>query len=140
MGDAALAAGEKIAGRYEVVKLLGQGGMGEVYQARQLSMDRMVAIKLIHPKTGNSDETVKRFHREMQAGSRIEHPNVIQVFDYGEDQGRLFLAMEFLDGKPLGSVLAREGPLSVPRLLHIAAQIVRALGAAHQRGIAHRTT
>jgi serine/threonine protein kinase len=101
-------------------------------------MDRLVAVKIIHPKAGSSEDTVKRFHREMQAGSRIEHPNVIQVFDYGEDQGRLFLAMEFLDGKSLGSVLAREGPLAAPRLIHIAAQIVRALGAAHQRGIAHR--
>jgi tetratricopeptide (TPR) repeat protein/predicted Ser/Thr protein kinase len=137
MADAALVPGEKIAGRYQVVKLLGQGGMGAVYQARQLSMDRMVALKLIHPKAGHSDETVKRFQREMQAGSRIEHPNVIEVFDYGEDQGRLFLAMEFLDGKPLSKVL-EAGPLPVPRILHIAGQIVRALGAAHQRGIAHR--
>jgi serine/threonine-protein kinase len=128
--------GQVIAGRYQIVKRLGAGGMGAVFQARQLSMERMVALKLIHPHVV-SDEVKKRFHREMQAGSRIEHPNVIQIFDYGEEQGQLFLAMEFLDGKSLAKVLD-EGVIAPPRILHIATQIVRGLGAAHQHGIAHR--
>jgi Flp pilus assembly protein TadD len=130
--------GQVIAGRYEIVRLLGQGGMGAVYQAKQISMDRMVALKLIHPHVATSPDVVKRFHREMQACSRIEHPNTIQVFDYGDEKGQLFLAMEFLDGKPLGKVLAEAGALPLSRLLHITIQITRALGAAHQRGIAHR--
>jgi tetratricopeptide (TPR) repeat protein/predicted Ser/Thr protein kinase len=128
-----------IAGRYEVVRQLGKGGMGAVYQARQISMDRMVALKLIHPQVASSAEAIERFHREMQATSRIEHPNTIQVFDYGEaEDGQLFLAMEFLDGRPLSKLLSESGPLPLLRLIHIAEQIVRALGAAHQRGIVHR--
>src|SRR5580693_7054720 len=91
--------GSVVAGRYQVERLLGKGGMGAVYLARQLSMDRMVALKLIHPHLA-SPEVAKRFHREMQATSRIAHPNTVQVFDYGADeQGNLFLVMEFLDGK-----------------------------------------
>jgi tetratricopeptide (TPR) repeat protein len=133
------AQGVVIAGRYEVVRQLGKGGMGAVYQARQISMDRMVALKLIHPQVTSSAEAIERFHREMQATSRIEHPNTIQVFDYGEaEDGQLFLAMEFLDGRPLSKLLAESGALPLPRLIHIAEQIVRALGAAHQRGIVHR--
>ena len=83
-----------IAGRYEIVKQLGAGGMGAVYQARQLSMDRMVALKLIHPHIAN-EEVARRFHREMKATSKIEHPNTIRVFDFGAaEDGQLFLAME----------------------------------------------
>jgi cytochrome c-type biogenesis protein CcmH/NrfG len=130
--------GQVIAGRYEIVRLLGAGGMGAVYQARQLSMDRMVALKLIHPHIA-SDEVARRFHREMQATSKIEHPNTIRVFDYGaDDKGQLFLAMEFLEGRPLSRVLEHDGALPVARLVHIASQVVRALGAAHAEGIAHR--
>ncbi|MGZ3406737.1 MAG: serine/threonine-protein kinase, partial [Polyangia bacterium] len=130
--------GQVIAGRYEIVRLLGAGGMGAVYQARQLSMDRMVALKLIHPHIA-SDEVARRFHREMQATSKIEHPNTIRVFDYGaDDKGQLFLAMEFLEGRPLARVLEEEGALPLARIVHIASQVVRALGAAHAEGIAHR--
>ena len=97
--------GDVIAGRYRIVKMLGQGGMGAVYQALQLSMERMVALKLILPKVASHTDAVKRFHREMQATSRIEHPNIIGVYDYGEDGERFFLAMEFLDGKSLSAIL-----------------------------------
>ncbi len=131
--------GQVIAGRYEIVRQLGAGAMGAVYQARQLSMDRMVALKLIHPHIA-SEEVARRFHREMKATSKIEHPNTIRVFDFGADpeSGQLFLAMEFLEGRPLSRVLDEAGALPVPRLVHIASQVVRALGAAHAEGIAHR--
>ena len=131
--------GTIIAGRYEIVRALGAGGMGSVYQARQISMDRMVALKLIHPHIASSSDVAKRFHREMQATSKIEHANTIRVFDYGQaEDGQLFLAMEFLDGKPLGKILEATGPLPLVRIVHIAAQIARALAAAHEEGIAHR--
>jgi tetratricopeptide (TPR) repeat protein/predicted Ser/Thr protein kinase len=132
------AIGAVIAGRYEIVRLLGAGGMGAVYQARQLSMDRLVALKLIHPHIA-SDDVAKRFHREMQATSKIEHPNTIRVFDYGvAEDGQLFLAMEFLDGRPLSKLLSEHGALPLDRIVHIAAQVTRALAAAHQDGITHR--
>jgi tRNA A-37 threonylcarbamoyl transferase component Bud32/Flp pilus assembly protein TadD len=130
--------GRVIAGRYEIVRQLGAGGMGAVYQARQLSMDRMVALKLIHPHIA-SEEVAKRFHREMKVTSKIEHPNTIRVFDFGADEGgQLFLAMEFLEGRPLSKVLEADGVLPQARIVHIATQVVRALGAAHAEGIAHR--
>ena len=131
--------GTVIAGRYELVRLLGEGGMGAVYQARQLSMERMVALKLIHAHIASRPEVAARFHREMQACSRIEHPSTIQVFDYGEAEGgRLFLAMEYLEGRSLAAILKADGPLPPERALHVARQIARALGAAHHEGIAHR--
>src|SRR5262249_27474601 len=98
--------------------------MGAVYQARQISMDRMVALKLIHPHNA-SEEVARRFHREMKATAKIEHPNTIRVFDFGADEsGQLFLAMEFLEGRPLSRVLDEAGALPLPRLLHIATQVV----------------
>jgi len=130
--------GQVIAGRYEIVRQLGAGRMGAVYQARQISMDRMVALKLIHPHIA-SEELAQRFVREMQATSKIEHPNTIRVFDFGADEGgQLFLAMELLEGRPLSKVLEEAGTLPLPRIVHIATQVVRALGAAHAEGIAHR--
>ena len=130
--------GQVIAGRYEIVRQLGAGGMGAVYQARQLSMDRMVALKLIHPHIASA-EVARRFHREMKATSKIEHPNTIAVFDFGADEnGQLFLAMEFLEGKPLSRVLEEAGALPLSRIVRVGSQVVRALGAAHAEGIAHR--
>jgi serine/threonine-protein kinase len=136
VSDDASRTGLVIADRYQIVRQLGAGGMGAVYQAKQLSMDRMVALKLIHPHIASRPEVAARFHREMQAMSRIEHPSTIQVFDYGATaDGQLFLAMEYLEGCSLASIA---GPMPLSRLLHIARQIVRALGAAHAEGIAHR--
>src|SRR5437764_8878650 len=112
--------------------------MGAVYQARQLSMDRMVALKLIHPHLV-SEEVARRFHREMKATAKIEHANTIRVFDFGaDDSGQLFLAMEYLEGRPLSRVLDDAGALPLARIVRIGAQVVRALGAAHAEGIAHR--
>jgi serine/threonine-protein kinase len=101
-------------------------------------MDRMVALKLIHQSMADNDQVVQRFHREMQASSKIEHPNTIQVYDFGQtDEGQLFLAMEFLPGRPLTKLIDGQA-LPLQRLVHIGQQITRALGAAHQAGIVHR--
>jgi serine/threonine-protein kinase len=137
--DAPAAIGTIIAGRYELVRLLGAGAMGAVYQAKQLSMDRLVALKLMHRHVAALPGLAPRFHREMKATSRIEHANTVRVFDYGADEsGQLFLAMEFLDGRPLSRLLAAEAPLLLARIVHIGGQIARALGAAHAEGITHR--
>ncbi len=128
-----------VVGRYQLLQRLGKGGMGAVYLARQLSMDRRVAIKLIHPSLADDPSIAARFHREMQATSRVEHPNTVQVFDYGQtEDGQLFLVMELLQGRTLAQVLQAEIRLPPPRLVPVAAQIVRALGAAHAQGIVHR--
>jgi serine/threonine-protein kinase len=113
--------------------------MGAVYQAKQLSMDRLVAVKVMHKHVAAMPGLAPRFHREMKATSRIEHANTVRVFDFGSDEnGQLFLAMEFLDGRPLSKLLAEEPRLPLPRLTNIAVQIARALGAAHAEGITHR--
>jgi serine/threonine protein kinase/tetratricopeptide (TPR) repeat protein len=128
-----------VGGRYQLLERLGDGGMGSVYKATQLSMDRLVAVKLIHPALAGNPAIAARFDREMQATARVEHPNTVQVFDYGQTQdGQLFLVMEMLQGCTLAKLLELKSWLSAERLIPIATQIVRALGAAHAKGIVHR--
>jgi tetratricopeptide (TPR) repeat protein/tRNA A-37 threonylcarbamoyl transferase component Bud32 len=131
--------GTVVAGRFEVLRVLGQGGMGTVYEARQVAMNRRVALKLIHAHVVQSQAGIERFEREMQATARIRHPNTIQVYDYGRtEDGRLYLAMEFLEGRSLADVIRDEGPLSFERVVHIGTQVARALHAAQSEGIVHR--
>ncbi len=131
--------GKVIAKRYEISAKLGAGGMGAVYAARQLSMDRQVAIKLLHAHYTANKQAAARFDREMQVTAKIEHPNTIRVYDYGQTEDeRLFLAMEFLHGKTLSDSLADGEPLALERLVHIGSQIGKALAAAHSDGVVHR--
>lgn len=124
--------------RYEVVEKIGAGGMGAVYKARQLAMDRMVALKVIHPDQQADDVVVKRFYREMKTTSRIAHPNTVSVYDFGKsEEGEFFLAMELLDGKPLSELLD-DGAIPVDKLIPIAVQIATALSAAHKEHVIHR--
>jgi len=133
--------GTVLAGRYEVTGVLGAGGMGVVLEARQVAMDRKVAVKLLHPAFGTNRHAVARFVREMQVTSRLEHASTVRVYDFGEttdaDGARLFLVMELVQGRTLGKILA-EGSLTHARVVAIAAQIARALEAAHSEGIVHR--
>jgi serine/threonine-protein kinase len=124
--------------RYEVVEKIGEGGMGAVYKARQLAMDRMVALKVIHPDQVQDETVVKRFYREMKTTSRIAHPNTVSVYDFGKsDDGTFFLAMELLDGQPLADRL-EQGPIPVDQAVPIATQILKALSAAHAEHVIHR--
>lgn len=131
--------GTTFAGRYRIERLLGAGGMGCVYTATQLSMNRQVALKVLNPDMSASDSAVQRFHREMQATSKVEHACTIRVYDFGRaEDGRLFLAMELLDGRTLHAALRECGAFDISRLLRIGDQVARALGAAHSEGIIHR--
>ena len=129
--------GKPIAGnRFRITRLLGFGGMGAVYEALQLNMNRPVALKLIptHDPT-----TVARFEREALTISQLRHPNTITVFDYGRtEEGFLFLSMELLHGQTLSEVVKSVGPLPPRRAIHIASQICRSLNEAHHAGIVHR--
>jgi serine/threonine-protein kinase len=125
-------------GKYQIVRLLGKGGMGAVYQARQVAMDRMVALKLILAAVVKSPAAAARFQREMKLTARIEHPNTIRVYDFGEAEGRLFLTMELLRGRTLAEVLAESGRFELGRIVRIAVQVTRALQAAHAEGVVHR--
>jgi len=124
-------------GRYELVELIGEGGMGSVYLARQVAMDRMVALKLILAEAVKSPDAAARFEREMKLSAKIEHPNTIRVYDFGETDGQLFLAMELLRGQTLKQVL-ESGPLDLSRIVRIGVQVARALQAAHSEGVVHR--
>jgi len=125
-------------GRYEIIRLLGEGGMGAVYQARQVTMDRMVALKLIGAELVKSSAAAARFHREMKLTAKIEHQNTIRVYDFGQTEGQLFLTMELLRGRTLTDALAEAGRFELGRIVRIATQVTRALQAAHSEGVVHR--
>ncbi len=131
--------GQVIADRYHVIKKLGEGGMGQVYLAEHVKMGRRSAIKVMNPSMVHDPDAVARFNREAANASRITHPNVCAVYDFGETpDGLIYLAMEFVEGEPLTELLVREGALAVPRATAIFKQTADALQAAHDLGIVHR--
>jgi len=131
--------GQVIADRYHVVKKLGEGGMGQVYLAEHVKMGRRSAIKVMNPSMVHDPDAVARFNREASNASRITHPNVCAIYDFGETpEGLIYLAMEFIEGEPLTDLLAREGALKVGRAVAIFMQVAHALQAAHDLGIVHR--
>ena len=131
--------GQVIADRYHVVKKLGEGGMGQVYLAEHVKMGRRSAIKVMNPSMVHDPDAVARFNREASNASRINHPNVCAIYDFGETpDGLIYLAMEFIEGEPLTDLLAREGALTLGRAASIFLQTADALQAAHDLGIVHR--
>src|SRR3954451_8679322 len=125
-------------GAYRIESVAGQGGMGVVYRATQLGLDRTVALKVITPAFADDEEFRARFKRESRLAASIEHPNVIPVYEAGEQEGTLFLAMRFVDGSDLKSLLNREGRIEPVRAARFIAQIAAALDAAHAAGLVHR--
>jgi len=128
---------EQIAG-YRLEQKLGEGAMGSVYKARQLSLDRDVAVKVLAPHLSEDDEYVQRFFREAKAVARLNHTNVISGIDVGEAGGVKYLVMEYADGMTVASLLARGGAMDEERVLKIGAQMARALDHAHRNGLIHR--
>jgi predicted Ser/Thr protein kinase len=135
--DTELQAGDVFAG-HRIVGVAGRGGMGVVYRAQQLDLERPVALKLIATPLARDEDFRERFVREARAAAAIDHPNVIPVYGAGEEDGRLFLAMRFVDGEDLRTLVQRGGPLTPHRAAAIIAQIGNALDAAHARGLVHR--
>ena len=130
--------GEKIAGRYELQELIGQGGMSSVYKARDSLLERNVAVKVLHPQYDADEEFVERFKREARSAARLQHPNIVTVIDRGEDDGRQYIVFEHIDGENLKEFLVRQGRLDVREALEIALEIARALSFAHGHGLVHR--
>ncbi len=131
--------GQVVADRYHIVKKLGEGGMGQVYLGEHVKMGRRSAIKVMNPSMVHDPDAVARFNREASNASRITHPNVCAIYDFGETpDGLIYLAMEFIEGEPLTDLLEREGALPVPRATGIFLQTAEALQAAHDLGIVHR--
>ncbi len=131
--------GSVIADRYHVISKLGEGGMGQVYLAEHVKMGRKSAVKLMNPGLDGDADAISRFNREAANASRINHPNVAGIYDFGEtSDGLIFLAMEFIEGESLTSLVTRSGPLAPVRAADITRQVAEGLEAAHERGIVHR--
>jgi eukaryotic-like serine/threonine-protein kinase len=126
-------------GEFQIVEKLGAGGMGAVYKARQPSMNRLVAIKVLHAKYLSRDDLVSRFRREARSMSQLTHPNTAHVYKYGQlDDGSCYFVMDYLDGHTIAQEVRRNGPLDPDRAIYIMAQVCGALQEAHQAGIIHR--
>jgi predicted Ser/Thr protein kinase len=131
--------GRVIAGRYALERLLGKGGMGLVFAARHVAVNRAVAVKVLRPEYARSDEAVARFHREAKAAAAVGSPHIVEVLDFGfSEEGGAYLTMELLVGEDLAELVRREGALDPARVVGIVRQVAAALAAAHARGIVHR--
>ncbi len=125
-------------GKYEIVAKIGHGAMGDVYRAHDPVLGRDVAIKTMNAHGGADDELRKRFHREAQSAARLNHSNIVTVYDFGEEQGRLYMAMELLEGTDLKDLIARRAPLGLDQKLDIMEQICDGLSFAHEKEVVHR--
>lgn len=130
---------EILEGQFHIIQKIGTGGMGSVYRASQPEMNRMVAIKILHPKLVNRRDLTSRFRREARAMSQLSHPNTVKVFMYGElEDGSLYIVMELLEGRNLNQAVRRDGPIPAARAIPILIQVCAALQEAHALGIVHR--
>ncbi|QSQ27034.1 serine/threonine protein kinase [Pyxidicoccus parkwayensis] len=131
--------GKTIAHKYRVEALIGEGGMGKVYRARQLALDKVVVLKVLRQTLLSDERTVARFQREAKAASRLNHANSISVLDFGQaEDGALFIAMEYVAGQDLHQILSREWPLGEARVVRLVSQVLSALSDAHGAGVIHR--
>src|SRR4051812_33714304 len=137
-GEEALPAGTRLGGRFEIVRLIGSGGMGAVYEALHTDLKKRVAIKTLYTSVGRNAEARARFLREGEVASRIRHPHVVDVTDVGTDGGLAFLVMEYLDGEDLGALITREAPLPLDRPVDLLLPAVAAVAAGHAAGVIHR--
>ncbi len=138
LGPPSITDGARVAGRYEILRLLGAGGMGSVYLARDVELDEMVALKTLSQDLGSDPASMERFRREVKLARKVTHKNVARTYDIGEHQGLRFLTMEYLAGEPLSVVLSRAGSLPLVRALAIAGELASGLAAAHEAGVVHR--
>ena len=132
--------GRTIANDFRIEQLVGEGAMGRVYQAQHLTLKKQVALKVLRPSLVSDATVVKRFEREAQAASRLNHPNCISIFGFGQEDGGelLWMAMEFIKGRDLCTIIAEDAPLPTARIVHIIAQVCDALDEAHSANIIHR--
>jgi len=131
--------GLKILDQYEVEQKIGAGGMGVVYQAQQLGLDRKVVVKFLLPELGGTEDVVARFNREARSASRLDHPNIVKVFNFGDSGGgRLYLAMEYVQGTSLKELIAEKKRLPIIEVLDIGVQLADALAFAHTEQVVHR--
>ena len=129
---------EVVAGRYELLELVGRGGMSSVYKARDALLERNIALKILHEHHSADAGFVERFRREARSVAQLSHPNIVTVIDRGEDDGRQFIVFEYVEGESLKQLVDRAGPLEPRTAIELTLEIARALGFAHQQGLVHR--
>ena len=130
--------GQKISDRYQIIKSIGEGGMANVYLAYDTILDRNVAVKVLRGDLSNDEKFVRRFQREALAASSLSHPNIVEVYDVGEDNGEYYIVMEYIEGKHLKNLLKKRGKLTLSEAVDIMLQITDGLSAAHDSYIIHR--
>ena len=130
--------GSVLGGRYRLIELLGQGGMATIYRARDNQLERDVAVKVLRPEYGRDPDFFARFRQEAQSAASLNHPNVVSVYDYGVDEIGPFIVMELVDGQDLATIVRTSGPLPPRQAARLAAEIARAIAAAHESGFVHR--
>src|SRR5271166_1450733 len=134
----ALTEGAVVAERYDILKILGEGGMGTVYKARDRELDRIVALKVIRPELAGKPEILRRFKQELILACQVTHRNVIRIFDLGIDDELKFITMDFVEGQDLKSVLTEKGKFSANEACDVIRQVCLGLEAAHNEGVVHR--
>jgi serine/threonine protein kinase len=132
-----LSPGSTIAG-YEIESVVGSGGVGILYRARQVRLDRPVALKLVEPEVAHEPVVRERLRREARTVAALDHPNVVPLYEAGEENGTVYIVTRWVEGTELGTLLRRDGPLDPARAARIAAQLASALEVAHEKGLIHR--
>jgi serine/threonine-protein kinase len=130
--------GRTLDGKFRLDEVVGSGSMGTVFRATQLTLSKTVAIKVMKRELAEVTSYASRFKREAKAASRLDHPNSVRVVDFGDDDGLLYIAMEYLNGRDLFTILDKEWPLPTPRIVDLMSQALAALAVAHEMGIVHR--
>lgn len=133
-----IAKGQLINDRYEIQRLIGEGGMANVYLAKDTILDRRVAVKVLRGDLAGDEKFVRRFQREALSASSLSHPNIVEIYDVGEDDGNFYIVMEFIEGKTLKQLIKKRGVLSLPESMDIMLQLLDALSTAHDSYIIHR--
>src|SRR5919106_6329667 len=129
---------EVFSNRYEIQRGIARGGMAEVYLARDQLLDRPVAVKVLFPEYARDQSFVERFRREAQSAANLNHPNIVAIYDWGQERGTYFIVMEYVPGRSLRDVVQVNGPFSARRTAEIGAEIAGALEFAHRNGVVHR--
>ncbi len=130
--------GQKINDRYQIIRMIGEGGMANVYLAHDTILDRDVAVKILRGDLADDEKFVRRFQREAISASSLSHPNIVEMYDVGEDDGQYYIVMEYVEGKTLKSLIKRRGALTLPEVIDIMLQLTSAVACAHDSYIIHR--
>lgn len=133
-----LSKGQKINDRYEIIKSIGEGGMANVYLAKDTILDRQVAVKVLRGDLSTDEKFIRRFQREALSVSNLSHPNIVEVYDVGEEDGQYYIVMEYIEGKTLKQLLYKRGALTLPEVIDIMTQLTDGLSHAHEAYIIHR--